>query len=997
MSSTSSNTSIDATNVTNIVSTRDLKILSKLNHKTICEVEDSLRSVNATLETVPLIRWMPQSTQHYIDLKFQAANPPIPDSEDWKLKDYYGWLFPHLKILFPEDNLRGVTVMDQLDAVKKLFFKLDIRDEQTVITVITKLNEISTSPDFKNVTVEKEKEVVKKVLDLMSDGEGKNPTLRRLRDQIKATAPQKLLVLQSTLLRYFQEGRKAVQDAEYFKAYTTNTNNENNTSPTRAKKRHFEKGGNTLNKKKRVVLVDNPTEKSSASDYQPCSGCGRTHVGTCRYANHPDFNRDSKVSWIESVPGKQWAERGEQVLPVQQTLSGKPWDFPKAPNKKSTDKGEQKGRYHNNKGNVLPCEELCVLTKLFESIPNNNDTNSNVCIVQGPRRLKSDILFAQAFLDTGALQNDYISEEFAMRLSKIGFNKTLNNNEELNQLICTPFGNCESSRGTITIPLRLLARTNDCSTCYKTLINNTINENNISEVMTSLEGMTMVINAMIINMPRFDLILGRKTIVASNLLDSWRQYLSPGLSNCKCAKTGGEGVASHGLDSSRDQKVSQPTESILAALYTNQLSESKYKRESMKAYLSYDGEEVDEIEFPSENAFTFEDMHTSVHLPSSSGPLHDEYLLVNIFGSESLQQNLRKLCHEYSDIFSSKLHVETADLPPFKLSCDVPKWESLTSNKLAPRVQSAKKQAETVRQIQELLSKKVISPCNVSSYSQILLVPKPDNKWRFCVDYRDLNACCSKGGWPIPNIKPMCQRIGYIRPRPKIFGKVDFTSGYHQIATDESTRYLLAFITFLGIFCWNRLPMGPKGAPSHFQQLMTSVVLAGLIYVICECYLDDIFIYGSTEEIFLTNVEQIFARFRKHKLLVNPKKCYFGMPSVDFVGHHITADGITFSPQRIQGVLDIIQPTYEKELKKFLGVINYFRDHIPNHSTIVHPLMQLVNSYTPTRKITWNPQALKAFEQINLSDTLLFRRHSVHISSHRCIRLRYWCLSVPAS
>lgn len=121
MSSTSSNTSIDATNVTNIVSTRDLKILSKLNHKTICEVEDSLRSVNATLETVPLIRWMPQSTQHYIDLKFQAANPPIPDSEDWKLKDYYGWLFPHLKILFPEDNLRGVTVMDQLDAVKKLF------------------------------------------------------------------------------------------------------------------------------------------------------------------------------------------------------------------------------------------------------------------------------------------------------------------------------------------------------------------------------------------------------------------------------------------------------------------------------------------------------------------------------------------------------------------------------------------------------------------------------------------------------------------------------------------------------------------------------------------------------------------------------------------------------------------------------------------------------------------------------------------------------------
>jgi len=88
------------------------------------------------------------------------------------------------------------------------------------------------------------------------------------------------------------------------------------------------------------------------------------------------------VPWNESVvPGKQWAEEGEHVLPVQKTLSGKPWDFPKAPtNTKSTDKCDFKGRYLNNKGNhVLPCDDLCAL----ESIPNN--THSNVCIVQGPK------------------------------------------------------------------------------------------------------------------------------------------------------------------------------------------------------------------------------------------------------------------------------------------------------------------------------------------------------------------------------------------------------------------------------------------------------------------------------------------------------------------------------------------------------------------------------------------------------------------------------------
>jgi len=485
-----------------------------------------------------------------------------------------------------------------------------------------------------------------------------------------------------------------------------------------------------------TVKTNNDTTKESI-DFQPCNGCGRTHLGTCRYNNHPDFNRDSTVSWKDSPSGKQWAERGEQVLPVQKTLSGKSWEFPKAPNKSTDNKGDSKGRYQ--KGNhLIPCDDdLCSLTKAFESNDPHNNTNFNVCVIQGQRNRKDEFLLAQAFLDTGALQNDYISEELARRLSNIGFNIINNNNNDNNKhMICTPFGNCETSHGQMTIPLRLLPQTKDCSTCHnKVLIKN--DTNSISDVTSSLHnGISMVVNAIIINMPRYDLILGRNTIMASNLLDSWRQYLSPS-TVCHCAKTSGEGVASHGLESSRSPNVSQPTESILAALYTKQLSEGQYKRESMQNYLSYDGEEVDEIDFPSENAFSFEDMHSSVHLPSNSlnEPPLDEYLLVHLFGSDSLQQRLMELCREYQDIFSSKLKVETADLPPFKLSCDVSKWESLTSNKLAPRVQSAKKQAETIRQIQELLNKKVISPCNVSSYSQILLVPKPDNKWRFCVDH----------------------------------------------------------------------------------------------------------------------------------------------------------------------------------------------------------------------------------------------------------------------
>ena len=159
-----------------------------------------------------------------------------------------------------------------------------------------------------------------------------------------------------------------------------------------------------------------------------------------------------------------------------------------------------------------------------------------------------------------------------------------------------------------------------------------------------------------------------------------------------------ERAATHSHKSSYDQKVSQPTDSILASLYTEHLSEGPYRRESMQKYLSYDGEDIDTDDFRSTDAFSFDDMH-SVHLQRSISTIKqdEEYLLVNVYGSEPLQDQIQKFCHEFTDIFSTKLKVDTATLPPFKVDCDVSKWESLTSNKLPPRMQSAKKQAETIR------------------------------------------------------------------------------------------------------------------------------------------------------------------------------------------------------------------------------------------------------------------------------------------------------------
>ena len=89
--------------------------------------------------------------------------------------------------------------------------------------------------------------------------------------------------------------------------------------------------------------------------------------------------------------------------------------------------------------------------------------------------------------------------------------------------------------------------------------------------------------------------------------------------------------------------------------------------------------------------------------------------------------------------------------------------------------------------------------------------PKLDDSWRFCIDYRKLNQVTKSMGWPIPNIPEMLRRIGEHRPR--LFGKLDFTSGYHQAPLSEESQAYSAFICWMGLYEWLRVPMGPKGAP----------------------------------------------------------------------------------------------------------------------------------------------------------------------------------------
>ena len=86
------------------------------------------------------------------------------------------------------------------------------------------------------------------------------------------------------------------------------------------------------------------------------------------------------------------------------------------------------------------------------------------------------------------------------------------------------------------------------------------------------------------------------------------------------------------------------------------------------------------------------------------------------------------------------------------------------------------------------------------------MVPKPDNKWRFTVDFRGINSVSEREYWPITNIQDMLRRIG--NKKPKYFLVADLTSGYNQMPIVAECKIFTAFMCFCGLFQWLRLPMG---------------------------------------------------------------------------------------------------------------------------------------------------------------------------------------------
>jgi len=245
--------------------------------------------------------------------------------------------------------------------------------------------------------------------------------------------------------------------------------------------------------------------------------------------------------------------------------------------------------------------------------------------------------------------------------------------------------------------------------------------------------------------------------------------------------------------------------------------------------------------------------------------------------------------------------------------------------------------AEARKQIQQLLEAKTIERCSSPYNAPVILVSKKDGSTRMCIDFRRLNKITVDESGNIPRLESHLYRL----QGTKVYSLLDMTNGYHQIRLTSQSRKLTAFSIDGGgdTFCWRRLPFGLKNAPIQFMSRMTQILPFDFVLI----YIDDILVFSNSIVDHLEHLKRIFDVLREYKIILKPKKCTIAAPSVDFLGHRLSSNGIEPLPSKVADLVSLPSPRTKPEAKSLLGFLSFYRRFVKGLAARTQNMYAVVN------------------------------------------------------
>jgi len=208
--------------------------------------------------------------------------------------------------------------------------------------------------------------------------------------------------------------------------------------------------------------------------------------------------------------------------------------------------------------------------------------------------------------------------------------------------------------------------------------------------------------------------------------------------------------------------------------------------------------------------------------------------------------------------------------------------------------------------------------------SPVFFVGKKDGSKWMVIDYCNLNDQTVKNNYPLPLITELIDNMG----SKKVFTKIDLRWGFNNVRIKEGDKWKGVFTMHIGSFEPTVMFFGMTNSPATFQAMMNEILRDLINEGKVAVFVDDVLVRTETEEGYDEIVEEILRRLEENNLYVKLEKCVWKVQKIGFLGVVIGPNGIEMEEEKVDRVLSWPELKNVKDIRKFLGLANYYRRFI---------------------------------------------------------------------
>lgn len=265
-------------------------------------------------------------------------------------------------------------------------------------------------------------------------------------------------------------------------------------------------------------------------------------------------------------------------------------------------------------------------------------------------------------------------------------------------------------------------------------------------------------------------------------------------------------------------------------------------------------------------------------------------------------------------------------------------------------------QKEIDREIERMKELDVIEESSSEWCNPLLPVKKSSGEWRICLDCRRVNEVTKNEAYPFPDMLGILGRL----EKSKFFSVIDLSKAYWQIPLEESSRDMTSFRAGKHLYRFKVMPFGLKGAPITQTKLMNKVLgfdLEPQVHV----YLDDIIITSKTLPEHFQLLRKVTERLKEANLSISLSKSRFCQKRISYLGYTISEEGLAIDSRKVQPILDYPTPRTPKEIRRFMGMVSFYKQFIDRFSDLTAPITDLLKG---KKKLEWTKAAEQSFLKI---------------------------------